>query len=370
MPAPLPADRTRLQHQLLAWYQLRKRVMPWRGLTDPYPIWISEIMLQQTRVEAVVPYFERFIARFPTVEALAAGPLDEVLRLWAGLGYYSRARNLFAAAQHIVTEHGGRFPTDPVAVRALPGVGRYTAGAIGSIAFGQRVPLVDGNVVRVLSRLFLVEDMAATAAGQKRFWSLATALVEGLRDDESPGDFNQALMELGATVCLPQRPRCDDCPVRTHCRARDEGVAETLPKKRAVKESPAVNWISVRVRDRTAGGGRVLLVRRLPEGLWGGLWEFPSGEAGNGEILEEAALRTLVERTGLLPDRIQAITTFDHVLSHLRLRIHLFDARAEGRLELSEYDAAAWLGPDEVATRGVAAWMQPLLSSKNGRSHA
>ena len=316
-------------------------------------------MLQQTRVDTVVPYFERFLARFPTVEALAGAPLDEVLRLWAGLGYYSRARNLHAAARAILDQHSGTFPSDPVAVQALPGIGRYTAGAILSIAFGQAAPLVDGNVARVLSRLFLVEELPGSSAGQKRLWQLAQALVDGLSSSQPPGDHNQALMELGATVCLPRSPRCDECPLQNACLALAKGRTEELPQRPVAKAIPTINWVSIRVSRK----GQLLLLRRPPVGLWGGLWEFPSGEAASGEILQEAAARVLVERTGLVAEHIEPTTAFDHVLSHLRLRIHIFEARASGSLKLTEYDAGSWLGADRVATRGVAAWMQPLLLS-------
>ncbi len=356
----------RIQAELLAWYARRRRELPWRGAADPYAVWISEIMLQQTRVETVIPYYARWMARFPTVESLAVAPMDEVLRLWAGLGYYTRARNLAAAAQAIVAQHDGVFPSTPERVRALPGVGAYTAGAILSIAFGQAAPLVDGNVARVLSRLFLVEALASTGPGKARLWQLAQQLVEGLDADEAPGDFNQALMELGATVCLPSKPRCGECPLAARCGALRTQRTSELPRRAPTRTIPTVSWVAVRIER----GAALLLVRRPLSGLWGGLWEFPSGEAGEGEILVEAAARIIHERTGLVPRGIEPITTFDHVLSHVRLRIHVFAAGASGRLIVDEYEAADWLTRSQVATRGVAAWMQPLLSSKNGRSHA
>ncbi|MGH7289297.1 MAG: A/G-specific adenine glycosylase, partial [Myxococcota bacterium] len=210
---------------LLTWYRRERRDLPWRRTRDPWAIWVSETMLQQTRVETVIPYYERFLERFPSVQALADAEPDELMKSWAGLGYYSRARNLKAAAHKVVEEHGGRVPDDLEALRELPGVGRYTAGALASIAFDRPAPIVDGNVARVLARLLDLDFDVKSPAGQRRLWDEAAALADG----PSPGDLNQALMELGALVCTPRAPRCPLCPLREDCRGLAAGRAEALP---------------------------------------------------------------------------------------------------------------------------------------------
>jgi A/G-specific adenine glycosylase len=248
---------------LLAWYLRERRDLPWRRTRDPWAIWVSETMLQQTRVETVIPYYERFLARFPTVEALADAEPDELMQHWAGLGYYSRARTLQAGARKVAREHAGRVPDQVDALLELPGVGRYTAGALASIAFDRPAAIVDGNVARVLARLLDLDLDVKSPAGQRRLWSEAEALAAG----PSPGDLNQALMELGALVCTPRAPRCRSCPLRRWCRGLAAGRAEALPVK-AAKAAPrpveAVAALLVR-------GSRALAVRRPPHGLLGGL---------------------------------------------------------------------------------------------------
>jgi A/G-specific adenine glycosylase len=214
-----------LRRALLDWYRANRRDLPWRATRDPYAIWISEAMLQQTRVETAIPYYERFLARFPDLQTLADADSDDVLGVWAGLGYYSRARNLHAAARIVVDEHAGELPDDAEALRSLPGVGRYTAGAVASIAFDRPEPVVDGNVSRVFARLRGIRDDVRKAATVRRLWEEAAALVRG----PHPGDLNQALMELGARVCTPRAPRCPVCPVAHHCEAQRGGDAEALP---------------------------------------------------------------------------------------------------------------------------------------------
>ncbi|MFW5868776.1 MAG: A/G-specific adenine glycosylase, partial [Armatimonadota bacterium] len=231
-------DRSQIRGLLLAWFDAHRRDLPWRRTSDPYRIWVSEIMLQQTQVDRVIDYYERFLVAFPTVEALAEAPIDDVLRLWEGLGYYSRARNLHAAARVIVQEHGGEFPRSPEAIRALPGIGEYTAGAVQSIAFGVPVPAVDANVIRVLARLFAVEGDVSAGEERRRIADLAAEVVP----DDRPGDFNQALMELGALLCIPGRPGCLICPLSEVCRAKLRGLQATIPppKSRAVHEVASV----------------------------------------------------------------------------------------------------------------------------------
>jgi A/G-specific adenine glycosylase len=247
--------------------------MPWRETSDPYAIWVSEVMLQQTRVDTVRPYYERWMERFPTLAALAQAELDDVLREWQGLGYYSRARNLHRAARLVREHHGGAVPGDPDTLRSLPGVGEYTAGAIASIAFGVAWPAVDGNVRRVLARLHDLEDPRPA-----ELRVLAASLVPADR----PGDFNQALMELGATTCTPRAPRCPSCPLAPWCLARVRGTQEERPRVRSGKPAPRVS-VSTTVFLRE--GGRVLLVRRPENGLLAGLWEFPeTGAVGVAEL--------------------------------------------------------------------------------------
>jgi A/G-specific adenine glycosylase len=365
-------DVARIRRRLLAWYRRGHRDLPWRRARDPYATWVSEIMLQQTRVEAVVPYFQRWMARFPTVRALADAPLDDVLAHWAGLGYYARARNLHAAAHAIVAQHGGRFPDDPVAVRALPGIGRYTAGAILSIAFGRAEPICDGNVARVLARVCAVPGAVDERATQNRLWELAAELVPNSRaaggagSANNAGDFNQALMELGATVCTPRAPACPVCPLRAHCAAHARGDAEAFPRPKTRRPPRAVEQVALWLERR----GCVLLVRRPARGLWGGLWEPPTGERAATEPPEAAARRVARARIGLSLSRIEAVTQFEHVLSHRLMRFHVFRARAAGQLALDGYDAARWTPHTAAAEIGVAAWTSRLFATIDARSRA
>jgi A/G-specific adenine glycosylase len=293
-------------------------------------------MLQQTRVETVIPYYERFMARFPTVAALADADADELMSHWAGLGYYSRARNLRAAAAQVVREHGGRVPDDVEALRALPGVGRYTAGALASIAFDRPAPIVDGNVARVLARLLDLDLDVTSPAGQRRLWGEAEALADG----PSPGDLNQALMELGALVCTPRAPRCASCPLRAHCRGLAAGRAEALPVKAPKQEPRPVEAVAALL----ARGPDVLALRRPPTGLLGGLWELPGGELAAGEKPATGLARALRERVGLAPLRAQRLGEVTHGFTHRTLRLHVYRAAAPaGRVRRRDADAHRWL---------------------------
>jgi A/G-specific adenine glycosylase len=327
-----------LRARLLTWYRAHQRDLPWRRTRDPYAIWISESMLQQTRVETVVPYYERFLGRFPDATSLAAADLEEVLGLWSGLGYYSRARNLHRAAQALVQQHAGRLPDDPVALRALPGIGRYTAGAVASIAFDRPEPIVDGNVARVLSRLHGIRDEIDGAAGKRRLWAEAAALAAG----PSPGSLNQALMELGATLCTPRRPRCDACPVSRDCEALRAGDPETLPRKAPRRRARPVDAVAALVLRR----GRALAVRRPEHGLLAGMWELPGGDLEVGERPHDAIERRLQQRVGLLIAGVSPLGVIEHVFTHLRLRLHVFRcADVRGRVRLQGLDAHRWLAP-------------------------
>jgi A/G-specific adenine glycosylase len=330
-----------IRRRLLSWYRANKRAMPWRETRDPYAIWISEAMLQQTRVETVIPYWERFLARFPDVHALATADGDDVLGCWAGLGYYSRARNLQAAARVIDQEYGGRVPDDVETLQSLPGIGRYTAGAVASIAFDRPAPIVDGNVKRVLCRLLGIREDVAKPAVVERLWSEAESLVQG----RSPGDFNQAMMELGATLCLPKQPRCEQCPVSASCDARARGDAEQLPikaKKRAPRAVEGVVALLLR-------SGKALAVRRPEGGLLGGLWDLPGGELLKAEDPKSGLSRCLSAGVGLRVSRPRAIGAVDHTFTHRQLRLHVFRSDTPaGRTRLDGYAAHRWLAPHQL----------------------
>jgi A/G-specific adenine glycosylase len=351
-----------IRRALVGWFRQGHRDMPWRRTRDPYAVWVSEIMLQQTRVETVTPYFERWMRRFPMVKALAEAPLEDVLKHWAGLGYYARARNLHAAATEVAVAHAGRFPATAEGLQALKGVGAYTAGAIASIAFGEAAPIVDGNVVRVLARVDALAGAADDAALKQRVWQRAGELVraDGGRD---AGDFNQAMMELGAMVCTPKSPACSRCPLAASCRARAEGAVERYPAPKTKKPPRAVDAVAV-LAERD---GKLLLVRRPPSGLWGGLWEPPwqpvraPGRAAPSVTVAAHVAKTC---TGLELADIQSVDRFDHVLTHRRMRFHVFRARARGRLKLDGYDAARWQPRARAAELGVAAWTRRLLLQK------
>src|SRR5262249_28009150 len=279
-PALAPRQRRALRAKLLAWYRASRRDLPWRRTRDPYAIWVSESMLQQTRVETVLPYYGRFLTRFPDVASLARADLEQVLQLWTGLGYYSRARNLHRAAREVVARHGGRLPDDPDSLRALPGIGRYTAGAIASIAFDRAEPIVDGNVARVLSRLCGIREEIGTARARRRLWDEAAALADG----PEPGALNQAPMELGAPPRTPRAPRCPACPLTRVCDAHRAGDAESLPRKAPRARAREVQAVAGLVLRR----GRALAVRRPERGLLGGLWELPGGDVLAGERADDA----------------------------------------------------------------------------------
>jgi A/G-specific adenine glycosylase len=313
----------RTRAALLAWYDANKRALPWRATRDPYAIWVSEIMCQQTRVETVIPYWTRFLERFPDTRALAEAEEDEVLALWSGLGYYRRARLLHRGVREVVERYGGEVPEAAEERRALPGVGRYTAGAIGSIAFDREEAVVDGNVARVLSRVFVIETPIGRSDTDAALWSNAEALVRG----ERPGDLNQAMMELGARVCTPKNARCDECPLETACGARREGRVETLPvpKKKKAPARVALSAVVALAKER-----RVALLRG--EGaLFGGLYGVPTGE---GHAREDAQLSL---RSSSIRARLDAEPRgrLEHVLSHRRLDVRVW--RATGaRVEESE----------------------------------
>lgn len=314
-----PAASEEAGRLLLAWAETALEALPWRGEHDPYRIWVSEIMLQQTRRETVIPYYRRFLERFPTVPALAAADPQEVLKAWEGLGYYARARSLHAAARQVVAGHGGQLPADRRQLLRLPGIGAYTAGAILSLAFGQDEPVLDGNVERVLCRLALVPEDPRRPAVRRDLWATARAvLLPG-----QAGRVNEALMELGATICLPRRPRCADCPVAGLCRARAEGVVEALPARSPRAPLPH-RQVAAAVILRP---DRVLVAQRQPDDLLGGMWEFPGGTCEAGETLEACLRREIAEELGVEIAVGPQIAALPHAFTHFRLTLHVFLCR-------------------------------------------
>ncbi len=331
-----------LTARLLAWYADRRRDLPWRRTHDPYCIWVAEVMLQQTQVATVIPYYERFLARFPTVESLASASLDDVLKLWEGLGYYARARHLHAAAQSVAAEHGGQVPDTMADLLSLPGVGRYTAGAILSTAFGQDVPALDGNVCRVLSRAFAVEEDVTRGAGRRRLWALAEALVPSGR----AGDFNQALMDLGAMLCVPRAPSCGVCPLAEDCRAHRLGQEERFPVRR---ERRAVPHYQVTAGMVWNDEGRFLIAQRPLDGMLGGLWEFPGGKQKPEEALETCLRRELKEELGIKVAVGALLTVVQHAYTHFRITLHAFHCRiVAGRPRALGCTAWRWITLDDV----------------------
>jgi len=325
---------TPFARDLLAWYDAHARDLPWRGPSVPaYHTWLSEIMLQQTRVKTALPYFHRFLERFPRVEDLASAPLDDVLAMWSGLGYYSRARNLHRAAQ-LVTERGGAFPDSIAGLKALPGVGDYVSAAVGSIAFGLVEPAIDGNLERVLARVH------AHPGGRKPARALGLALIPEGR----PGDFNQALMDLGSGVCTPRNPTCGDCPVRRHCDGYATGSPADFPLKKARKKAPARAAVSAALwRD-----GRLLLARRPPDGLFGGLYELPGGLLEDGADPVSAAPALLADRLGLEATVTGRLGAVSHTLTHMRLQVEVVAVTAVGEPEARHYTALLWADPSDA----------------------
>lgn len=326
----------RFRRALLAWYRASARDLPWRRTTDPYAVWLSEIMLQQTRVDQGTPYYERFIAAFPTVRALADATEDRVLKLWEGLGYYSRARNLHRAAKIVANEFGGAFPSTAEALQALPGVGRYTAGAIASICFGERVPVLDGNVIRVLSRVYDIAECTDDARVRETLWEIAAGLVPA----KHPGDFNQAMMELGARVCTPKSPQCEACPVRSSCAAYAAGTVGERPVRKAKPKTPQREMAAAAI----VRNGRYLLAKRRSAGLLGGMWEFPSAEVRNGETHQRAIVRELRDHFGVRVKVGGLVASVQHAYSHFKVSLHVYACEViEGKPAAKEHDEVRWI---------------------------
>ena len=348
-----------LAPRVIAWQRsLGRHDLPWQRTRDPYRIWISEIMLQQTQVAAVMRYYARFMERFADVRALAAADVDQVLELWAGLGYYSRARNLHACAKRVVDEHGGQFPRDAAALAELPGIGRSTAAAIAAFAFGQKAAILDGNVKRVLARVFGIEGHVGERTVEQRLWRLA----ESLLPDDGIEAYTQGLMDLGATVCVPRRPYCERCPLAAECVARSTGRTAELPAARPRRVVPQRQTAMLVLRD----GDRVLLERRPAAGIWGGLWSLPqlSADEAPERIVEQVAARF-----GLRVHAVEPLAPFTHAFTHFRLQVFawLVDVQepggAAGSNARAAHDAAGtrWLPAERIADAGVPQPVKQLL---------
>jgi A/G-specific adenine glycosylase len=330
--APLQVPDGAFVRRLRAWYRRHRRDLPWRKDADPYKIWVSEIMLQQTTVPAVVPYFERWLALFPNLASVAAAPLAKVLWAWQGLGYYSRARNLHKAARLLVRDYGGRIPDDEAAIRRLPGFGPYTTAAVLSLAHGRPFPVLDANVRRVFMRIFGVAGPGSAACDRTLLRRIAAFFPR-----RSPGAFNQAMMELGALVCRPRNPLCLRCPARAYCRAEHEDKQDVIPapRRRVAEEIEA----AVAVVER---GGLYLIQKRPPSGLLAGLWEFPGGKVEPGEKPAQAARRELLEEVGIRPEGLRFLTTVSHSYTRFKVRLHVFLCGA-GRQEVPRRADRRWV---------------------------
>jgi A/G-specific adenine glycosylase len=331
----LGIDMKQFRKRLLRWYGKSKRDLPWRRTQDPYAIWISEIMLQQTQVSAVVPYFRRFLRRFPTVHHLSRADLSRVLAAWEGLGYYSRARHLHRAAKIVCLQFQGNVPDTIEALLSLPGVGRYTAGAILSIAYNKPAPIVDGNIKRVLARLLAIPDVSDPKESEG-LWEVSAALIPKGR----AATFNQAFMELGALVCTPRRPACTTCPVRELCRANSIGDPEAFPLKRARRALPEVEAVSAVIRSN----GAVLLRRRPSEGLLGGLWEFPNWNLQNGGDARRFLARQLRNELKMTGKIEHSIGLFRQTFSHFKLTLQVYECEF-----VSGHPGGEWVFPGKLA---------------------
>jgi len=344
-----------LRETLLDWYRAHRRDLPWRHTQDPYAILVSEMMLQQTRVETVIPYYEDFMRRYPDAAALALADTDEVLSQWAGLGYYRRARNLQAAARHVVTRYAGTFPQDVQSLRELPGVGAYTAGAVASIAFDRPEPVLDGNVMRLLSRVFGIREEISERATQAHLWELAKELAQG----PSPGDLNQALMEFGSLCCTPRSPKCAPCPLRRHCSAFRDGDAEALPLKRPKRASPVVRAVGVLAKR----GDKALFVQRASDQLLGGFWELPGTLLGHTQTPESAASDALRTFLALDLDDVRSLGEIRHVFSHRQLQMVIVEGTVSGRIaRRGPFLMHRWFSPRDFAKKAPTALTRKALA--------
>jgi A/G-specific adenine glycosylase len=338
-----PESKPYIIIELKNWYQKNARDLPWRRTTDPYAIWISEIMLQQTRVETVIPYYQRWMSELPTLQTLVLAGQDQVLKLWEGLGYYSRALNLHKAASLIMEGFDGNLPDDIKSLESLPGIGRYTAGAISSIAFNHRSPILDGNIKRVFSRLFDISSPIKTSETEKELWRIA----EDLLPPDNPGEFNQALMELGALVCLPKNPDCDRCPLQTECLAFELNIQADRPVRKLKSPVPHLQ-VTAAVIEKD---GKFLLAKRPLEGLLGGMWEFPGGKQEEGETLPQTLEREIKEELDASVEVENHLGTYQHAYSHYKVTLHAFRCHlVSEELKKIYHTDLVWVTPDSMET--------------------
>ncbi|MFZ5434116.1 MAG: A/G-specific adenine glycosylase [Calditrichota bacterium] len=346
MSKPLLTKRT--INRLVRWYRANLRDMPWRWTRDPYRIWVSEILLQQTQVQTVIPYYHRFLEAFPTVRALAEAPLDAVLKAWEGCGYYARARNLHRAAQIVMNEYNGRIPDHAAALIRLPGIGKYTAAAIASLAFDEPVAVIDGNIERVLARILCEKRLLKMAPVLRRLDRTADGLMQAAVElGIAPREFNQAIMELGATVCMPRLAWCAKCPLKSECRARAALTDVTLlPRKAASPVVPHYD-IGAAIIQRN---GLILITQRPSDGLLGGLWEFPGGKRHDGETLEECTAREIREELAIEIEVGDLVVKVRHAYSHFKITLHAFACRYQaGRIRKIGVADYRWVKPEELS---------------------
>lgn len=357
-------DGMPLAHALLGWYAAHRRDLPWRRTNDPYRIWVAEVLLQQTRVSAAIPYYERLIERFASIEALASADLAQVLALWQGLGYYARARNLHRAARLLVDRYNGQLPADREALLSIPGIGEYTASALLSIAFGQDAIALDGNLKRILARLFdYGGEITQSSAGPILERHARTLLPPG-----HAREFNQAFMDLGSAVCLPAMPRCDACPIAPYCLARQRGVQQLRPVRARRSAIPTVEMLAAYIARQD---GRLMLARRRPQGLLGGLWELPATSVSlqDSESPTAALAELLRHSLGIDTQPGDELLTVNHAYTHFRVRVRVYAVRTccEPVLSTPEpWDALAWLARDELADHGLTGVTVKILNKLDG----
>jgi len=348
-------DRRFIQKNLVSWFQKNQRKLPWRKKYDPYGVWISEIMLQQTQVKTALPYFERWMKELPSINSVARAPQDKILKLWEGLGYYSRARNLQKAAQLIIKKHNGRFPNRYADILALPGIGKYSAGAISSIAFNRNKPVVDGNVIRVMARLANFSENTRLPQNIKQFWGWAEKLIpSGLARE-----FNQGLMELGALVCTPKKPNCSHCPVKKVCKGSQNGTAAQLPNRgEKTKNIPITVTLAVICKN-----GKIFIQKRPEKGLMGGLWEFPGGKTRKNETGPNAIRREIKEELSVTIKNVKKIARIRHNYTKFNVDLHCYSADLDkGKIRLNFATKGKWVTPKSLTKFAFPAADKKLIN--------
>lgn len=333
-----------IRKKLIDWYRKNQRDLPWRKTLDPYAIWISEAMLQQTQVATVIPYFHRFLRQFPDIHTLAGANLESVLKAWEGMGYYARARNLHRAAIEIIDQYQGKIPSSFMQLKKLPGVGDYIAAAVASIAFQRPFPVVDGNVKRVLSRLFLIDTPVNDASAHKVFYQQALRFID-IHSKDHQGIFNQAIMELGALICRPRNADCLNCPVVSFCQAYQQNLIHQFPMRHKKRKPPEYQVSAAVLRKN----GKILITRRKPEGHLGGLWEFPGGKVRENETPEQACVREIKEEVNLDISVDSFLASIKHAYTHFKIKMEIFNCTyVSGDLKLNGPVDFRWVSADEL----------------------